>query len=382
MLRIAYIIPHLNYGGAELVVCQQVNYLHTQGYDVHLIILDDIVHLPISLKLPNSNVVSLQLNAHTLTQLALKRLPFILPKLYRYIKRYCITHVVAHLPLAHFCARLLKLAHWQLKVIAYHHSLQYQASPLNTFAKQLFNHCHRLLARVSDTANIGVSVAVLTHLQRHFYLRKPTLLYNSVAYTPVNGVIANNYYRQHHLQHAQYRIVLPGRLHADKGQAFFIEVVHALVQQYAYAPQQLQVIFAGGGPIATALIEKIRAYNLENHIHISHQIDNKLLLSMLKTANITVIPSINEAFGIVAIEALSQACTIIASCVGGLPEIITHKKNGFLLPAQNKHVWVNQIHELLLLKDKPIFEAQKLYNSYAQKFTLTAQMSKLIQLLQ
>jgi glycosyltransferase involved in cell wall biosynthesis len=44
-------------------------------------------------------------------------------------------------------------------------------------------------------------------------------------------------------------------------------------------------------------------------------------------------PSMSESFGIAAVEAMSTALPVVASEVGGLPEIIRDGRNGYLVPA-------------------------------------------------
>ncbi|MBI4736825.1 MAG: glycosyltransferase, partial [candidate division NC10 bacterium] len=54
--------------------------------------------------------------------------------------------------------------------------------------------------------------------------------------------------------------------------------------------------------------------------------------SLLAIADLILLPSEEEAFGLAALEAMSCAVPVVATRVGGLPEVVEDGKNGFLLP--------------------------------------------------
>lgn len=54
--------------------------------------------------------------------------------------------------------------------------------------------------------------------------------------------------------------------------------------------------------------------------------------TLYSLADLLLIPSEKESFGLVAIEAMSSGVPVIASNAGGLPEVIDHGKTGFLSP--------------------------------------------------
>jgi len=53
---------------------------------------------------------------------------------------------------------------------------------------------------------------------------------------------------------------------------------------------------------------------------------------ILSTADLALLPSANEGFGLSALEAMACETPVVASCVGGLPEFIEHGVSGFLHP--------------------------------------------------
>lgn len=68
------------------------------------------------------------------------------------------------------------------------------------------------------------------------------------------------------------------------------------------------------------------------------------LIRLYKTANITVVPSTGyEVFGMAIIESFANSTPVIASNIGGIPEIVKHEYNGLLFEAGN----LNELKELL-----------------------------------
>ncbi len=61
-------------------------------------------------------------------------------------------------------------------------------------------------------------------------------------------------------------------------------------------------------------------------------LEHRDLARLYKTAAVTVVPSFYESFGLVAAEAMSCGCPVIASDVGGLGEIVVHGQTGLTFP--------------------------------------------------
>ena len=108
-------------------------------------------------------------------------------------------------------------------------------------------------------------------------------------------------------------------------------------------------------------------------------IKNELLLSYLALSDLVVIPSISEGFGNVAIEALMQGSTILASNAGGLPEILNDKKNGFLFDSTNSNDLKQKFTSLY--QNKINLSSADLRSNFFNRFTLESQMEELIKIL-
>jgi glycosyltransferase involved in cell wall biosynthesis len=73
-------------------------------------------------------------------------------------------------------------------------------------------------------------------------------------------------------------------------------------------------------------------YNLEKHVRFAGQIDHKKIYHFIAEHHLLVMPSRFEGFGVAALEASACARPVIATNVGGIPEIIINGKTGILVP--------------------------------------------------
>lgn len=82
--------------------------------------------------------------------------------------------------------------------------------------------------------------------------------------------------------------------------------------------------------------------------------DRKGILSCLDQSSIFVLPSLTEAFGVVILEAMISGLPIVATEVGGIPEIITSGKDGLLIPPDSPNDFAEAIIKLLM--DRNFYE--------------------------
>ncbi|MCL2391010.1 MAG: glycosyltransferase family 4 protein [Oscillospiraceae bacterium] len=86
-------------------------------------------------------------------------------------------------------------------------------------------------------------------------------------------------------------------------------------------PGKILTIIAGDGELSAALKDQAKKHAL-HRVHFVGHVDVSQLRSLYSTADVTVVPSRREPFGLVAIEALACGSPVIATNQGGLPDII------------------------------------------------------------
>lgn len=104
---------------------------------------------------------------------------------------------------------------------------------------------------------------------------------------------------------------------------------------------------------------------------------------IFRSARVAVMPSIwPEAFGYAAIEAMACARPVIASRVGGLPEVVEHNVTGLLVPPGDPSALANAIKQLLDDPQRTQLMALAARQRVERLFTLDRQIQQILELLQ
>lgn len=116
-----------------------------------------------------------------------------------------------------------------------------------------------------------------------------------------------------------------------------IKGVDRLIEAASHLPKDVTIAIIGDGPMQTALQTKCQENRATCQIKfLARQPHDKIPLWM-NAANILCLPSYNEGCPNVILEALACATPVVAFPVGGIPDMITNGKNGFLVEQNTAH---------------------------------------------
>ena len=91
-----------------------------------------------------------------------------------------------------------------------------------------------------------------------------------------------------------------------------------------------KLIMVGDGPDAPAARELARELGMADDIHFVGM--QRRVADFISAADLLLLPSESESFGLAALEAMSCGVPVLASLVGGVPEVVSDGENGRLLP--------------------------------------------------
>ncbi|HEV2317503.1 MAG TPA: glycosyltransferase family 4 protein [Thermoplasmata archaeon] len=125
-------------------------------------------------------------------------------------------------------------------------------------------------------------------------------------------------------------VLFVGRLASNKGLLELVEAFRILASE---EPEATLVLVGEDGGMRTVVEERVRALGLAPRVRITGFIaDEELLAAGFREARIFALPSEYEAFGLVLLEALAQSTAVVATAVGGMPEVLEGGRAGRLVP--------------------------------------------------
>lgn len=166
---------------------------------------------------------------------------------------------------------------------------------------------------------------------------KVNVVYNGVDFNSFDGWIDDLAVRMMYDIGPQDPIVLfVGRMVYQKGPDILMESLPSVLHQH----KNVKFVFAGDGGMRYQVEETARQMGIYHATRFLGSIDGWKLKDLFKTANCVVIPSRNEPFGIVILEAWSAGKPVVASIQGGPSEIVWHDVNGYKVsPKPNDLSW-------------------------------------------
>ncbi|MCX8153849.1 MAG: glycosyltransferase family 4 protein [Candidatus Bathyarchaeota archaeon] len=158
-------------------------------------------------------------------------------------------------------------------------------------------------------------------------------------------------------------VLYVGRLVYEKG-------IHVLINA---APRILENVNAkflivGNGYMKDQLLNIARSMRLEHKILFLGFVDEATLVKLQKCADVSVVPSLFEPFGIVALEAMAAKSPVVVSDTGGLSEIIEHDVTGVKVYPNNPESLAWGVTKVLLDENYSRYISENAYKKVREKF--------------
>lgn len=141
-------------------------------------------------------------------------------------------------------------------------------------------------------------------------------------------------------------VLFVGRIQPLKGVSVAAEALGRMKNKEA------QLVIVGGpsgrdGEQELALVKQaIATYGLEDRVRFEKPVPHHLLSSWYRAADICIVPSRSESFGLVALEAAACGTPVVASSVGGLLTLVDHGKTGFLVAGRDPAVFATYMDQI------------------------------------
>lgn len=218
------------------------------------------------------------------------------------------------------------------------HSLE----PLRPWKAEQLGGGYRVSTWVERTAVLGAdAVIAVSSAMREDVLRVYSTLDPSLVHVVRNGVDTTVWYpagpaesgsvlAELGVDPARPMVAFVGRITRQKG------VAHLLAAAHRFSPE-VQLVLCAGAPDTPELAEEVRAAVAElarerdGVFWIREMLPIGELREILSAATVFVCPSVYEPLGIVNLEAMACATAVVASNVGGIPEVVSDGVTGSLV---------------------------------------------------
>jgi glycosyltransferase involved in cell wall biosynthesis len=202
----------------------------------------------------------------------------------------------------------------------------------------------RIVMRNCDGV-IGVSKATLDSTLPEDYAGVKRAVYNGVderLFTP--GEASGDWRKRLGIPRGKKIVLCVCRLVEQKGLVFLIEAMHRVDAAF---------VLLGRGPLEKELAAFAAKHGLSDKFFpCTERVSDRELVDLYRTADVFVLPSLYEPFGMVIVEAMACGKPVIGTDVGGIPEIIREDTNGFLVPPRSPRALADRINAILENEDK------------------------------
>jgi glycosyltransferase involved in cell wall biosynthesis len=151
-------------------------------------------------------------------------------------------------------------------------------------------------------------------------------------------------------------IIFVGRLHPVKGVQYLIEAMATVHQQMP----DVKLIIVGDGAERAMLEELAERLNLSDCIQFAGKVPQESIPRLMHQADVFALSSLSESFGIVNLEAMAAGLPIVATKVGGIPDVVEEGVNGHLVNAKNPDELADRL--LVLLQNDEMREEMSTNN--------------------
>ena len=133
------------------------------------------------------------------------------------------------------------------------------------------------------------------------------------------------------LKRKRKEILYVGNLYIEKGLRELLEAVKILSSER----DDFSLVVIGGGPFREEFLKLIQRLRLEKFVRMEGEKHHKEIPQWINKSHVVCLPSYNEGFPNVVLESVSCGRAMVASNVGGIPEIIDDSGLGILVPPKD-----------------------------------------------
>ena len=177
------------------------------------------------------------------------------------------------------------------------------------------------------------------------------VIYNGIDTDEYAPDLETDVLHRHGVDPARPYVIFVGRITRQKGLSHLLRAARAL-------PAGVQLVLCAGAPdtpeLAAEVTELVNelAHGRGDVIWIEQMLPRPDVIQLLSGATVFVCPSVYEPLGIVNLEAMACSTAVVASAVGGIPEVVADGVTGLLVPPGDEEALAAAMTELVTDPDR------------------------------
>ncbi len=333
-LKVIHLTVGFTIGGAERLLVDMLPRFDKECYDVSGVSLKGWGPIGCELKEAGIRVSSLGGKG--------KKDLKVLLRLYKLLKIEKPDILHTHLFLANVAGRVIgKLANVPI-VVSSIHNIEVWMEWYHTLLDRLSSRFADRIVSCSDAAREYSIKKTGIDAKRY------TTIYNGVDLAKFNRKLNFKSKREELGLEVSYPVIATiGRLiEPQKGLRYLIEAAQKFVLEFP----KTQFLIIGDGPAKDDLQNLVKKLGISKNFFFAGMRQD--IPEILNTIDIFVLPSLQEGFGIVLIEAMAAGKCIIATKVGGIPEVVKDGETGILIPPKDVQSLLTAMLDLMKNKNR------------------------------
>lgn len=180
-----------------------------------------------------------------------------------------------------------------------------------------------------------------------------------------NGIYIEDFNSAKKFPHFRKYILSIGNFTHKKGKDILLKAFYLLHQNHP----DIDLLLVGRGPELNKCRELTKKLNLSERVKFLGEVERAKIPPLLAGCELFVLPSRKEPFGVVILEAFASRKPVVATRVGGIPEIVTHRENGLLVEPESPSQMAEAIACLLNSPQTKQNLSQRGYLTVREKFS-------------
>lgn len=329
-INILYVIPSLNIGGSEKKVMTMMKYLSRDLFTPYLMLISEEGTLYPEAKTLGVEIICMYKKG--------KYDLGIIRRMAKYMKDKKIDIVHVFTSTGKLWGRLAAKSSKVPVIISTEESL-FRNTSVDRFCEKYF--AKKTDAIITNSKQSMISAQRATKLDLSLY----HVIHNGIDFSPFNHSHSDDKLKN------ITNILCVARLDERKGLFYLVDAIKSLVNEN----QPVHLTIAGDGKLYQSLKDKINELDLTTYISLPGFIRD--IPKLMSSHDLLVLPSLEEGFGNVILEAMASNLYVIATKVGGIPEIISSPDIGTLIESKSSDAIKDAI--LFAMKHPEIIERRK-----------------------